>query len=79
MLLTKDILKQEIDYVHDDYIGILYSVIKAFEYPAPRPPSRLPTSQQQWEDFLDECVGCLADAPINRGDQGTYEHRIALQ
>ena len=79
MIITKDVLKYEIDHIEDEYMEILYNVIKAFERPFQRVSSSHPLSVTQWEDFLNEFAGCFADVPICRGDQGTYEERAPLQ
>lgn len=79
MVITKDILKQEIDRIQDEYVIILYDVIKAFERPIKSSPSTRPTSRDQWEVFLEKFAGCFAETPLCRGDQGTYEVREPLQ
>ena len=79
MVITKDILKQEIDRIQEEYVDILYDVIKAFERPARQVPSTHPSSHEQWEAFLDKFAGCFAEAPLCRGKQGTYEVRDTLQ
>lgn len=72
-------LKHEIDHIQDQYIDVLYMVIKAFKYPAIRKvPAHSPATEAQWHAFLDRCAGSCADAPLQRGEQGQYEKRDAL-
>jgi len=79
MTITKDMLKHEIDHIQDQYIDVLYMIIKAFEYPAiQKVPAHSPTTEAQWHAFLDRCAGSCADAPLQRGEQGQYEKRDAL-
>ncbi len=78
-MITKDILKQEIDQIQDEYIEVLYTVIKAFEYPIQKTHPTLSSSTGQWDAFLEKFAGSFANAPLHRGEQGTYEVREALQ
>ncbi|MCP4690592.1 MAG: hypothetical protein GY859_21240 [Desulfobacterales bacterium] len=79
MIITKDVLKREIDSIEEEYIGILYDIIKAFKRPARHPRSTRPLTQDQWDDFLEEFAGSFADAPLNRGSQGVFEEREPLK
>ncbi len=87
MVITREFLKAEIDNVQDAYLDALYRIIKVFEYPPEtktyeqidammytnRPPD------PEWLAFVKETYGCLADDPIERGEQGTYEVRESLE
>ena len=72
-MITKEVLKAEIDKVQDGYLDILYDVIKAFE----RQPSLQP-DEDAWNTFLEKFAGCFTETPIERGIQGTYEQREPL-
>jgi hypothetical protein len=85
-MITKEHLKTEIDKVQDTYIDVLYRIIKVFEY-AQEPEhlvsvpsiSQSPkTDEQEWMNFVNETYGCLADDPIERGDQGVFEKRETI-
>ena len=85
-MVTKELLKSEIDKVQNEYIELLYKVIKAFE------PSLESESSEKlvlyhtqknniksnWQEFIRNNYGCLADAPIERGEQGNYEIREVI-
>lgn len=83
-MITREILKSEIDNVQDEYLIALYKIIKTFEHSneldgfEPREGNRQ-TKQEEWHKFLDKYAGCLADSPIERGDQGHFEQREELR
>jgi hypothetical protein len=86
-MITKELIKTEIDRVHDRYLEILYKIIKAFEIPlaTDAPSSSIPTrvierdEELSWSAFIEETYGCLSDDPIERGDQGVYEIREEIR
>ena len=83
-MITREILKSEIDNVQDEYLIALYKIIKTFEHSnevddfEPRESNR-ETRLEEWHKFLDKYAGCLADSPIERGDQGNFEQREELR
>lgn len=79
MVITKEILKQKIDYIQDEYIDVLYTVMKAFEHPVRKISPTPPLPFDQWAAFLEKFAGSFADTPLRRGEQGTYEVRDTLQ
>ena len=87
MTITRDVLKAEIDNVQEEYFRALYKIIKVFESPSTAIPAgsdvdltltKQPLSHADWVTFIKKTYGCLADDPIDRGDQGTYEVREGL-
>ncbi len=82
-MITKQVLKEEIDHVRDEYIEALYQIIRAFRLPVeaahhtPKAgePSESTTDASDWHTFIQETYGCLEEDPIERGDQGAYERR----
>ena len=80
MSITRELLKQEIDHIQDQYIDALYMVIKAFEYlPIRNVPPYSPPTDAEWHRFLDKFAGSCSDAPLQRGEQGDYEVREPLR
>ncbi len=85
-MITKELLKAEIDKVQDKYLEVLYKIIKALETPTEKEAAArtgtMDTAKEaeelSWHDFIEETYGCLADAPIERGDQGEYEVRESI-
>jgi len=75
-MVTKELVKSEIDHLHDEYVEVVYKVIKALEMPLgelDRRADAFPaTEQMEWEAFVDHYAGCLKEAPIERGEQGVY-------
>ncbi len=78
-MVTRELVKCEIDYLQDEYIEVVYKVIKALEIPVgalERRAGAFPVAEQAaWEAFIDRYAGCLNESPIERGEQGTYEIR----
>ena len=80
-MITKEIIKAEIDNLKDEYLEILYRIIKALEVPATEAtkPLEIRNRESDWHSFIQETYGCLADAPIERGEQGKCEIREAIR
>jgi hypothetical protein len=84
-LITKELLKTEIDKVQDEYLEILYKVIKAFELSKTEVFAQTEEEMTKsdiklnWHHFIKETYGCLADDPIERGFQGEYEIREVIE
>jgi len=74
-MLTKELLKKEIDRIDDGYIAVLYKIVKALQVQ----PKEADENLSDWKEFVGETYGCLADDPIERGGQGSYEIREALE
>lgn len=81
-MITREILKAEIDQVGEEYIEILYKIIKAFKQPAEKVLSQCDAAalakglaESDWSQFIKETYGSMADSPIERGEQGVYEIR----
>jgi hypothetical protein len=52
--------------------------MKAFEHiPSPKqdPAPHAPKKNEEWHSFIEKTYGCLADDPIERGNQGEFENR----
>ncbi|MHA2033195.1 MAG: hypothetical protein ACW99Q_27820 [Candidatus Kariarchaeaceae archaeon] len=86
-MITKELLKSAIDKVPDEYLEILYRILKAFEIPVGEPTTKdfenaghaKKTKVLDWHQFIKETYGSLAEAPIQRGDQGKFEIREAME
>ena len=85
-MITRERLKQEIDNVQDQYLFALYKIIKTFEHSyelsdlesEESEESNGEAKKEDWHKFIDKFAGCLADSPIERGDQGSFEIREEL-
>lgn len=79
-MITKEKIKTEIDNIKDEYLEILYRIIKALEMPIVENAEHPETinKQFQWHNFIQETYGCLTNTPIKRGEQGKYEVREAI-
>ncbi|MDQ1352090.1 MAG: hypothetical protein QG657_2396 [Acidobacteriota bacterium] len=76
-MITKELLKREIDNVQDEYLTPLYKIIKTFEYPDEFEDIEFEEGEDEhkkkdWLKFIDKFAGCLSDTPIERGVQGCF-------
>lgn len=80
-MVTRELIKHEIDRVEDQYLEFLYRIIKALG-PFPEQDTiqgHKPSSEQSWEEFIDATYGMFADDPLERGEQGEFEVRETLE
>jgi hypothetical protein len=79
--ITKEQIKSEIDKVRDENLAVLYRVVLALEEPTrlrPVKAGRVEADEISWRQFVADMYGSMADAPIERGAQGTLESRLAF-
>jgi len=83
-MITRELVKAEVEKVQSDYLEVLYKIIKIFVVPSKEDNGKVATSltakddKFDWHAFIAQTYGCLADDPIERGDQGRYEIREAM-
>jgi hypothetical protein len=79
-MVTKQLIKTEIDNVQDEYLEALYKIVKAFGT-GNNSLAIVPEKDQEklWQTFIQDTYGCFADDPIERGDQGGYEAREPIE
>ncbi len=73
-MVTREQLKTEIDKVQSQYLDILYKIIQAFTGSLELESSLRISEMTDWQEFIAKTYGCLAEAPIQRGEQGPYQH-----
>lgn len=81
-MITKELIKNEVDKVQEEYLEALYRIIRALESEdAAETVGResSTTDKGDWRKFIAETYGCLADDPIERGDQGKFESRLEIE
>ncbi|MBF0351504.1 MAG: hypothetical protein HQM11_10765 [SAR324 cluster bacterium] len=86
-MVTRELLKSEIDRVKDEHLIALYNIIKVFELPEGSilpdsgiKPNEIETTQYpDWHHFIETSYGCLRDDPIERASQGNYETRETIE
>jgi len=86
-MITKELIKNEIEKLQDEYLEILYKIIKAFEALSGTHTVQSEISlnaagisnKSVWHEFVKETYGSLADSPIERGEQGIYEIREVIK
>jgi hypothetical protein len=78
--VTKDQIKSEIDKVRDEYLEVLYRIVRSFEEPSSRVPQpQSEGDEAHWRRFVAEMYGSTADAPLKRWPAGAPEERLALE
>jgi hypothetical protein len=75
-MISRELLKAEIDKVKDEHLELLYGIIKLLEDDAQAAGAGVPPD---WHDFVTSTYGCLSDSPISRGDRGQYESRETIE
>ncbi len=80
-MITIELLKEEIEKVKDEYLELLYKIIKAFETTTQAEVKRITKNDIElgWHEFIKATYGCLSDDPIERGNQGKYEIREEIE
>jgi hypothetical protein len=83
-MITRELVKAEIDKVQDQYLEILYRIIKVLTTPPESvttpPPSNEEPGTLGWPpNFFQETAGAWQGAPLVREEQGDYEVRDELQ
>jgi hypothetical protein len=67
-VITKDLLKAEIDKVPEENLGVLYKIVKALE--EPQEDRSKPVDAAEWKAWIAETYGSMADAPIEISPAG---------
>jgi len=87
-MITKNLLKAQIDRIPYEYIDVIYKIIQAFENitdnidEKKRKKPGLYTqnyNKKEWLEFLNDTYGCFKNDPIKRWDQGEFEIRETIQ
>jgi hypothetical protein len=79
-VITKALLKAEIDKVPEQNLGVLYKIVKALEDAGEEPQNAGREDEAvSWKTWIAETYGSMGDAPIERGGQGSYEIREPLE
>jgi hypothetical protein len=74
-MLTRELLIKEIDGIPEEYLEVLYKIVKALQPQATQPKK----PDDEWQKFVSETYGSLSDDPIERGEQGNYEIREVFE
>jgi hypothetical protein len=86
-MITKKLLKAQIDRIPYEYIGVIYRIIQVFENITNdiseniMEPSLHSKSydKEEWLEFINDTYGCFKDDPLKRWDQGAFEVRETIQ
>ncbi len=82
-MISREIIKSEISRVQDQYPEVLYHIVNAFEsVPVSKQENTESDSNQfidqEWISFVESTYRCLSDDPLERGEQGYFEIREAV-
>jgi hypothetical protein len=69
-MIRRELLKAEIDKVKSEHLELLYGIIKLLENGSQAAEA---DTYLDGHRFVVSTYGCLADAPILRGEQGHHE------
>ncbi|MDQ7785827.1 MAG: hypothetical protein RDU20_23300 [Desulfomonilaceae bacterium] len=80
-MITREQLRAELDEVEDKDLEIVHRIITALaSSPCSSEPVTKPLHETpEWHRFIEDMYGCLSDDPIERGDQGRFELREAVE
>ena len=86
-MINKELVKLEIDKVREEYLDLLYRIIKAFEIATPKVLSSFQRESGtdadigkiDWNEFVTNTYGSLSEAPIAGCRKGTYEPREPME
>jgi hypothetical protein len=81
LVVTRQAIKNEIDRVREEYLGVLLTIVKAFEQPEDPGAKGLAAQSdpEEWRSFLAETYGSTAESALERGSQGSFELRDPLR
>jgi hypothetical protein len=71
VLVTRNLIKEEIDKVQDSHREILYRIVKVLETPSNSESLSIPKDikTSNWKEFIESTYGCMADDPIYKDGQ----------
>ena len=84
-MISRALLKSEIDKVKAEYLDLLYRIVKAIENSASKESTAVTSESQDfsmnldWQSFIDRTYGCMADSQISRSEQGVSESREEIK
>lgn len=73
-MTIKEQVVAELENLDDEHLSIVFRMIQSLE--VQNPAER---RAESWSEFIAATYGCLADAPIERGEQGEFEMRGLLR
>ena len=84
-MISRAVLKSEIDKVKSEYLDLLYRIVKAFENGASLEDVAVASESEKrltnldWQGFVERTYGRLADSTISRPEQGVSETREEIE
>lgn len=84
-MITRELVKEKIDNVQDEYLDILYRIVQSFESKWTLKPLSghasgiSETEDESWHRFVALTYGSTTTAPLKRWEQGNFEVREVLE
>ncbi len=84
-MISRALLKSEIDKVNAEYLDLLYRIVRAFENSVSKENTAIISESRDfsmnldWQSFIDRTYGCMSDSQISRGEQGVSESREGIE
>ena len=84
-MISRALLKSEIDKVNAEYLDLLYRIVKALENSVSKENTAIISESRDfsmnldWQSFIDRTYGCTSDSQISRGEQGVSESRERIE
>lgn len=72
-------VKSEVDKVDERNLEIVYQFIKQISERQKHMSKPQPTDMLEWSHFINEMYGSMADAPIRRWNEGSFEIREPIE
>lgn len=86
-MISRELVRLEVDKVRAEYLDLLYRIIQILENGATDQMASIQadvgadelSGDRDWHKFVASTYGCLSEAPISRGEQGRHENREAME
>lgn len=76
-MVTKELLKAELEQVEEEHLDVLYRIIRALASPSEQNQvsAGKDSSREEWKAWVNRMYGSMADDPIERPPQLELEIR----
>lgn len=84
-MITRELVKAKIDTVQEEYLDLLYGIVQSLESgwsletTLSRSQSDTNSASEGWLGFIARAYGSTAAAPLERGEQGSFEMREVFE
>ena len=79
MIVTREYIKDRIDLVSDQDLGLVYDLVQTLTNISPKQQASNLAVAQNWHDFLEEVFGMFEDIPFERPEQWPISERDTME